>query len=193
MRHRARGTLRYSFAALTKAFGRQTHSLGQIVDSYNGFLPPERERKGHAVAKALAAGRIARPAACMLCGDPAARLELHSEDYSQPYTFTPPAAYWLCRACHRNNLHKRFNESERWEAFLAHVRRGGYASELRDPNIRRQLRGYRDASQRGEAAELPSLRDAPAGPRWWEHLTLDPRSKNDRSLVPKPIRPDQNE
>jgi hypothetical protein len=154
------------------------------MDCYNGFKPNERIRKGRAVRKARAFGVITPAAACMLCGDPAAPLELHSEDYSQPYKFTPPAAHWLCIACHRNNLHRRFDNPNRWEIFLAHVRRGGYASDLRDPIIRREVQKYGAAAVRGQASVLPRLRRALAAPRWWEQLTRDPRSKADRSLVP---------
>jgi len=44
-------------------------------------------------------------------------------------------------------------------AFLAHVRRGGYAADLKDPAIKKQLDGYRAAMRVGnEPPILPILR-----------------------------------
>ena len=122
----------------------------------------------------------------MLCGDPKARLELHSEDYSEPFLFEPPAGYWLCIACHRNNLHKRFADPLRWQVFLAHIRRGGYASDLRQPAIRSQLAEFTTALREGRHKSLSALRPWMARDCWWEALSLDASSKMDKAYRPRP-------
>ena len=111
--------------------------------------------------------------ACALCGDPSAPLEYHSEDYSKPYRWSPPAAYALCRHCHRNKLHKRFDKPELWEAFKAHIRRGGYASDLKMPEIKREIDDYIKARQGGKTPTLKYLRPYPhtVGTEWWDRLS----------------------
>src|SRR5258705_7600014 len=100
---------------------------------YNGYTEKERRAKGRARKLLLRTGTIPdHPSDCMLCGDPVAPVEGHSEDYSQPYRWQPPELYWLCIHCHRDKLHKRFSNPNLWIAYLAHVRRGGYARELKD-------------------------------------------------------------
>lgn len=64
---------------------------------YNGYSDAERARKGAAGKKGRADGTLETyRGPCMLCGDPSAKVEPHSEDYSEPYRWTPPAVYWLC-------------------------------------------------------------------------------------------------
>jgi hypothetical protein len=141
------------------------------MDWYNGFSPAQRNANGRALNNAIKAGTVPPPTGpCALCGDPKAVLEYHSEDYSKPYAWTPPAAYALCRHCHRNKLHKRFDNPKVWEAFKAHVRRGGYASELvTDPDIKREFVAY----LRGELPTLRTIRpyNGVVGHEWWERLT----------------------
>src|SRR5438045_3878516 len=110
------------------------------MESYNGFSPNERDANGAALRKALRDRSVPVPSGdCALCGDPNAVLEYHYEDYSKPYRWTRPAAYPLCRHCHRNKLHKRFANPKQWEAFKEHIRRGGYASDLRDRAIKQEF------------------------------------------------------
>lgn len=149
---------------------------------YNGYTEKERRPKGDARARLLRNGTIReRPSDCMLCGDPEATVEGHSEDYSQPYLWEPPALYWLCRHCHRDKLHKRFFNPKLWKAYLAHVRRGGYARELSDATIAREFTQFRVALKEGKPATLRPLRDRPdlAACEWWDHLTIDRASLND--------------
>ena len=147
------------------------------MEWYNGFSPAERTANGVALNAGLAAETVPRPSGnCALCGDPAASLEYHSEDYARPYRWTVPAAYAVCRHCHRNKLHKRFAAPEIWEAFKAHVRRGGYASDLKDPLVKREVDHYRSA---GMPVVLKALRpyNGSIGKEWWEKLTMDPASR----------------
>jgi hypothetical protein len=147
------------------------------VESYNGFSAAERAANGAALRREIASGSV--PAAtgpCALCGDPRARVEYHSEDYSKPYRWTPPAAYPLCLACHRNKLHKRFAQPEVWEAFKAHVRRGGYASDLKRADVAQEFRQCVAAIRAGDRFQLKVLRPySPApGTEWWAGLSTKP-------------------
>lgn len=147
----------------------------QSVDSYNGFSPSQRAANGRALNKSIKTGTVPAPkGSCALCCDPDVALEYHSEDYSKPYVWSPPSAYVLCRHCHRNKLHKRFNNPDQWEAFKAHVRRGGYASELvSDPKIKREFEEYERARKDGTPAQLRMIRarQLVVGTEWWEELT----------------------
>jgi hypothetical protein len=144
------------------------------MDEYNGFSGKERAANGAALRRAIEAGTVPVPAgSCSICGDPSAKLEYHSEDYSKPYSWSPPAAYLVCIACHRNKLHKRFGNPDMWEAFKAHVRRGGYASDLKQPEVARELKQYIAALRSGDVLQLRPLRPYPhaSGTEWWASLT----------------------
>lgn len=145
------------------------------MEWYNGFSPQERNANGAALRKALNANTIRTPVGpCALCGDPSAPLEYHSEDYSKPYQWSQPAAYALCRHCHRNRLHKRFDKPELWDAFKAHIRRGGYASDLKMPGIKHEVDEYIKACQVGETPTLKLLRPYQhiVGTEWWDRLSV---------------------
>jgi hypothetical protein len=59
-----------------------------------------------------------------------------------------------------------------WKVFKAHVRRGGYASELKDPNVARELEKYTLALRQGTAMELQFRRPylSVIGSEWWANL-----------------------
>lgn len=144
------------------------------MDAYNGFSGKERAANGTALRRAIQAGTVSVPlGSCSICGDPGAKLEYHSEDYSKPYNWSPPAAYPVCLACHRNKLHKRFGNPDMWEGFKAHVRRGGYASDLKLPEVARELEQYMAARRSGNVVQLRALRPYPhvVGTEWWANLT----------------------
>src|SRR5690242_7963970 len=141
--------------------------------SYNGYDSRERSAKYAVLKKGLADGSIETYSGpCMLCGDPKAEVEPHSEDYSKPYRWTPPAMYWLCRYCHRTQLHGRFRYPDRWQAYKDHVRRGGYASDLTsNPEIKREFDRYRKAIGTAAAQPLRHLRKRDLrGQKWWDRL-----------------------
>lgn len=111
-------------------------------------------------------------------------IEPHSEDYSEPFKWNGPYGYYLCRACHRTYLHGRFRNPTLWQAHLAHVRRGGYSSDLRDPVILREVERYRRALKKKEGPPaLKGLGRSRLFPEraWWEQLTMDPSSLTDQS------------
>jgi hypothetical protein len=125
-----------------------------------------------------------------MCGDPdRAPGEWHSEDYSEPFSFEPPASYPLCRPCH-TRLHKRFNaEPGEWELFCLYLQAGGYGSEFVKllTVAERRARSQRLAS--GSSVTLPEIRARAPGPYWWRSLTLAPESLEAPWARPRPLRP----
>lgn len=158
---------------------------------YNGYSPKERDVKWKALKRAVAKGAL-QPASgpCALCGDPEVPVEYHSEDYAAEFRWSPPAMYALCRHCHRTKLHKRFGRASGWLAFLAHVRRGGYAQDLKDPVIKKEVQACASAIERGETPALRPLRlyASAIGEEWFANLRLDAESP---SWIPLPDPGDQ--
>ena len=158
---------------------------------YNGYSPAERNEKFEVLLTRIASGEQPEASGpCMLCGDPSGPVQYHDEDYSKPYLWGPPALLVLCSNCHKDKLHKRFRRtSANWQAFLAHVRRGGWSSDLsRDPAIKREVADCRRAIEAGEPFELRPLRPytAVVGTEWFANLRLDEASKSDPSARPRP-------
>lgn len=156
------------------------------MQCYNGFSPEQRRLKARAMNLALATGELARPAGpCELCGDPDVPVEFHDEDYSEPFQWEPPAAYRICRGCHRR-VHLRFGNPLAWQAFLAHVRRGGYARDLLNPVICAELVKYQTRQAHGRPMQLAALRDYTkvAGAEWFAHLRSDRDSPRQSQLFP---------
>lgn len=151
---------------------------------YNGVPWKEREAKLKEQKRLIAAGAIEEASGpCMLCGDPDVPVEYHTEDYSQPYSqpysWVPPAEFVLCTHCHRFKLHKRFTQpgKELWLAFLAHVRRGGYARDLKEPGIKKEFADYR-SGKLAESDLRPLNTNARTGTSGWfetlASLSTDP-------------------
>lgn len=55
---------------------------------YNGYTAKERQEKFDELKRLRAAGLSQESGPCMMCGDPEAPVEQHSEDYSKPYRWT---------------------------------------------------------------------------------------------------------
>jgi hypothetical protein len=147
---------------------------------YNGYSAKERTDKLKAYKIGLANGNLRRAhGPCDLCNDPEVAVE---------YIWQSPAMFSLCRNCHRDKLHKRFWRHSAWIAFLAHVRRGGYARDLGNPEVKRELQRFREALERGETLLLKELRPYPhkIGEEWFSNLRLDPESLEDASSRPRP-------
>lgn len=143
---------------------------------YNGYDAAERAAKLKELRRRIACGEQPLAAGpCDLCGDPGVSVEYHDEDYSQPYLWCRPAIFCLCRTCHRQKLHGRFSNPSQWLVFLAHVRRGGYARDLKERAIKKELARYRAAMEQGKEPSLQQLRpyrDTPGG-EWFSALSLD--------------------
>jgi hypothetical protein len=163
--------------------------MADKVGWYNGYSPKERMKKLNVFKKLMARGEVPPTAGpCSLCGDPDVPVEYHDEDYSEPYIWTEPASYVLCVHCHRHKLHKRFWQSAVWSVFLAHVQRGGYAREWKDPGIKKELADYAAAFKRGEPARLLPLRSytRTIGKEWFGRLTINPASLTNPAFRPRP-------
>ncbi|MBI3374983.1 MAG: hypothetical protein HY017_24945 [Betaproteobacteria bacterium] len=131
------------------------------------------------------------PRPCDMCGDPECPPDSwHSEDYSQPYLFDPPANYMICRVCH-SRIHKRFHEPpENWLLYLAHLRGGGYGREFTKLYSLSERRTWAHELSAGRSVPLPMIRKrSPTGSGWWEHLTLDAESLIAAWARPRPLRP----
>ena len=159
-----------------------------LVGWYNGYSPYERAINLKITKRLLASGELVRAQGpCDLCNDPSVPVEYHSEDYALPVRCAPPAAYALCRNCHRDKLHNRFKRPGLWMAFLAHVRRGGYARDLKAPAIRREFQALRRAQASGKPFALVQMRPYAriSGKEWFAHLRMDIVSLGDPMARPR--------
>ena len=154
-----------------------------IVKSwYNGYSPKERDDKFKEMKKLLAKGELAEPSgSCALCNDNEVPLEYHDEDYGAPFIWEPPAMFALCRHCHRDKLHKRFNRPFAWSAYIAHIQRGGYARDLKDLEIKKEVDACKDAIEKNEVFTLKNLRPYhhEIGKEWFVNLRMDIESLSD--------------
>jgi hypothetical protein len=155
---------------------------------YNGYSAGDRDAKFKILKSLIRKGELP-PATgpCMLCGDPDVKIEYHDEDYGEPYLWEPPALLALCRNCHRDKLHKRFSRHSAWHAFIAHVRRGGYARDIKDKAIKKEVDAYRAAIDKGESISLGQLRpyNRKIGDEWFADLRMDLESLADPSARPR--------
>lgn len=169
------------------------------VDSgwYNSYSWKERysgkNSKYKEMTRLITSGELL-PASgpCALCGNAEVDVEYHDEDYSKPYSWVEPAAYALCHHCHVYKIHQRFARPAVWQAFLAHVRRGGYASDLKDPAIKKEVEAYCAAIKRGDSiiAPLPQIEGRTytrvIGEEWFAKLRMDKASMKDPAARPRP-------
>ena len=159
--------------------------------SYNGYDWKTREgilqayKRGEAGKDFTIVGKP-----CGLCGDPdRSPGEWHSEDYSLPYSFSPPQTYPLCCSCH-GRLHKRFKRpAEEWELFCLHIEAGGYGSEFTKIYPPRQRAGAMEEIAARHEFEVARIREMVVTTRWWRDLTLDSESLTAPWARPRPLRP----
>ncbi len=155
---------------------------------YNGYTWAERQKKFDVAKLGSKSGVPKEPEGpCSLCGDPDVEVEYHDEDYSLPYIWDVPAAYVVCHHCHVHKIHTRFIRPTAWQAFLAHVRRGGYARDLKDPAIKKEFDACNEAIKKGQTFELVALRPytQTIGQEWFARLNLDPASLTDPKARPR--------
>jgi len=154
-----------------------------VVNSwYNGYSPKERDEKYKVLTNLVSKGEIPpAKAPCDLCNDPNVSCEYHDEDYGKPFIWTKPALLCLCRHCHRYKLHKRFNNKANWYIYLAHIRRGGYAIDLKDKMVMKELKSFKQALLNGENIELKKLRpyNYKIGDEWFANIRMDIESLED--------------
>lgn len=147
---------------------------------YNGFSAAERAKKLVDMHRQISSGLLRVPRGpCRLCNDPGEakdenQFEYHDEDYSWEYKWAEPYAFVVCKLCHLR-IHTRFKHPEAWHCFLAHVRRGGYAREMREVSVKRELGEWRRALNTRE--QLPLLRPVrqyvgSPGNEWFSRLSV---------------------
>jgi len=68
------------------------------------------------------------------------------------------------------------------------MRRGGYARDLKDPCIKKEVGAYRAALERGETFGLFLLRPYTriVGKEWFANLQMDPESLSNPTARPRP-------
>jgi hypothetical protein len=165
-----------------------------VGNPYNGYSWNERMAKFKEMQRRIANGKLAAPSGpCRLCNDPgeagSAVFEYHDEDYSHEYSWSEPAAFVLCRDCHIYRVHQRSRHVKSWLAFLEHVRRGGYAREMRNPEVKAELAAFRAAVDRGHPVpQLTVRRTYPCMPgrEWFAELSVESRNEADPLLRPRP-------
>lgn len=155
---------------------------------YNGYSGHERDKKFKEYKLLVKRGILSPPTGpCALCGDPDVPVECHDEAYGEPFIWEPPALLALCRHCHRSKLHKRFGDVAGWQAFIAHIRRGGYARDLKNKDVKDEVRRCKEAILAGEHFILRNLRHyaGTVGQEWFSRLRLDPESLADPAARPR--------
>ncbi|HXF25558.1 MAG TPA: hypothetical protein VN602_13610 [Gemmatimonadaceae bacterium] len=88
------------------------------MNPYNGYTGKEREAKLRAQHARVKRGFPAHPPGpCSICQDPTAPVEAHSEDYSLPYLWEPPAEYtvWFPVGTNANTYSENENSSATFE------------------------------------------------------------------------------
>ena len=76
---------------------------------------------------------------------------------------------------------KGFLIPKNWYAFIAHVRRGGYASDLKDKHIKKEVNLYQKAADEETQFELKNLRpyNHKIGGEWFANIRMDIESLKD--------------
>lgn len=160
------------------------------LESYNGYTSKERDKKYQEYKRLRGLGLTPPEVGpCQLCGDPTVPVEAHSEDYSLPYEFGPPAEYMICGSCHYW-LHARFGKPAAWMQFKSHLSRGGYAREFSSPAVSRERAAALSAVDNGTTYQWHAIEGRIPRPTgsWWEHLSVDPQSKTASWARPRPSR-----
>ncbi len=167
-------------------------------NSYNGYSWKQREEiihaKNHMAPDDPQLSYMQRKGACEICADPGDSEhpvnQWHSEDYSRPYLFSPPATFMVCNACHLR-LHKRFpnksGKSSDWIVYLAHLRSGGYGREF-TTYPRKDRLAWQAQIEAGEPLTLSSKHPRElTGREWWQALSLDRESLDAPWARPRPL------
>lgn len=170
---------------------------GGMGNSYNGYSWNQREQILHA-QKRIAPddprlSYMQSTSPCEICADPGNSdhpvNQWHSEDYSRPYLFSPPATFIVCNVCHLR-LHTRFPDKDGkvsdWKVYLAHLGSGGYGREF-TTHSRKERLAWQAQLDAGEAITLVGKRPRKlTGREWWQTLSLDPESLNAPWARPRP-------
>jgi hypothetical protein len=96
------------------------------VNSYNGFSGEQRGRAQSWLNAQWRSGALARPVACVACGQTAQPIDAHAEDYSEPFRKGVTDAFHLCFICHMM-VHCRHRSQEVWVFYRHMTENGGRA------------------------------------------------------------------
>jgi hypothetical protein len=94
------------------------------VNRYNGFRGEQRGRAQSWLNAQWRSGALARPVACVACGQTAQPIDAHAEDYSEPFRKDVTDAFHLCFICHMM-VHCRHRSEEAWLLYRQLVESGG--------------------------------------------------------------------
>lgn len=158
---------------------------------YNGYDWKQRAKILRAIHRGDAGPDfMAAEKPCAMCGDPdRPSRNWHSEDYSEPFLFAPPATFPMCNACH-GRLHKRFaRPASDWELWCLHLEAGGYGREFTKLHSPARRSALMLAIERGEEVRFEQIRLRPIIHLDCRKLTLDPASLHAAWARPRPLRP----
>jgi hypothetical protein len=99
---------------------------GRRLKTYNGFSGEQRTRAQSWLNSQWKSGALARPVACIACGQTAQPIDAHAEDYSEPFRKDVTDAFHLCFICHMM-VHSRHRSQQAWRAYRHMVEIGGRA------------------------------------------------------------------
>jgi hypothetical protein len=116
----------YSFYSASKGqpYRRRVDKEANRARSAKWYAANKHKRAAHdKVSKALASGKLIKPASCQSCGINCGRLEGHHADYMKPLEVV-----WLCDPCH-SAVHRKVQVPKDFEPrktkWLARTRQGG--------------------------------------------------------------------
>jgi hypothetical protein len=73
---------------------------GERLKGYNGFSYEQRVRAQSWLNAQWRSGALARPVACVACGQTAHPIDAHAEDYFEQFRKDVTDAFHLCFICH---------------------------------------------------------------------------------------------
>jgi hypothetical protein len=100
------------------------HQQGLRLKNYNGFSGEQRGQAQSWLNAQWRSGALARPVACIACGQTAQPIDAHAEDYSEPFRKGVTDAFHVCFICHMM-VHCRHRSEEAWRLYRHMVESGG--------------------------------------------------------------------
>jgi hypothetical protein len=96
------------------------------LKTYNGFNGKQRARAQSWLNSQWRSGAFTRRVVCIACGQTAQPIDVHAEDYSEPFREGVTDAFHLCFICHMM-VHCRHRSPEAWCLYRQMVESGGRA------------------------------------------------------------------
>lgn len=92
------------------------------MKSYNHFSGDQRAAAQRWLNMMIATKQMKRPVLCQACGN-GGIVDMHAEDYSEPFTIAKTAEFSLCLSCHMA-VHFRFANPSSWDLYRAMLEGG---------------------------------------------------------------------